>query len=224
MNAIDAVREFWDAFITKIAVFLPQLLFAIAIIFVGWVVCNIVKRIVVRILRVCQFDVLADRAGIRAVLERGGIKPTSSELVGLLAFWFFLLIFIWATLDVLNLSGATDTLHTIYLYIPKIVAALVTLILGLYFANFLENVTRTSCANAGLEQAASIGRAAYVGTAIFVVAGIFEILDIASEIVMWAFILVFGAVCLALALAFGLGGREVAGRFLAKWLEQKKGE
>ena len=205
MNAIDAVREFWDAFITKIAVFLPQLLFAIAIIFVGWVVCNIIKRIVVRILRVCQFDMLADRAGIREVLERGGIKQTSSELVGLLAFWFFLLIFIWATLDVLNLSGATDTLHTIYLYIPKIVAALVTLILGLYFANFLENVTRTSCANAGLEQAASIGRVAYVGTAIFVVAGIFEILDIASEIVMWAFILVFGAVCLALALAFGLG-------------------
>jgi hypothetical protein len=222
MNPIEAVREFWDVFITKIAVFLPQLLFAIGIIFVGWVVCNIIKRIVVRILRVCQFDMLADRAGIREVLERGGIKQTSSELVGLLAFWFFLLIFIWATLDILNLSGATDTLHTIYLYIPKIVAALVTLILGLYFANFLENVTRTSCANAGLEQAGSIGRAAYIGTAIFVVAGIFEILDIASEIVIWAFILVFGAVCLALALAFGLGGREVAARYLEKWLEKKK--
>ena len=65
--------------------------------------------------------------------------------------------------------------------------------------------------NAGLEQAASIGRAAYIGTAIFVIAGIFEILDIASEIVIWAFILVFGAVCLALALAFGLGGRVSSG-------------
>jgi uncharacterized membrane protein len=62
MNPIEAVREFWDVFITKIAVFLPQLLFAIGIIFVGWVVCNIIKRIVVRILRVCQFDMLADRA------------------------------------------------------------------------------------------------------------------------------------------------------------------
>ena len=99
-----------------------------------------------------------------------------------------------------------------------------TLILGLYFANFLESVTRTSCANAGLEQASSIGRAAYIAAAIFVVAGIFEILDIASEIVIWAFILVFGAACLALALAFGLGGRDVAGRFLERWLEQKKSE
>jgi hypothetical protein len=75
-----------------------------------------------------------------------------------------------------------------------------------------------------LEAAESIGRAAYIGTSIFVIAGIFEILDIASEIVIWAFILVFGAVCLALALAFGLGGREVAGRYLERWLEQKKNE
>ncbi len=222
MNPIVAVTGFWDAFVTKIAVLLPNLFFAIAIILIGWTVCNLIKRIVIRVLKLCQFDMLADRAGIKQALERGGIKQSTSEILGLLVFWFLFLIAIVTTLETLNLSGATDTLHTIYLYIPKIVAALVVLILGLYFANFLESVTRTSCANAGLEQAASIGRAAYIGTTIFVVAGIFEILDIASEIVIWAFILVFGAVCLALALAFGLGGRDVAARHLEKWLEQKK--
>lgn len=224
MNPLVTVTGFWDAFVTRIAVFLPNLFFAVAIILIGWVVCNVIKRIVVRLLKICQFDVLADRAGIQSILERGGIKQSASEILGLLVFWFLFLIAIVTTLETLNLSGATDTLHTIYLYIPKIVAALVTLILGLYFANFLETVTRTSCANAGLAQAASIGRAVYIGTAIFVIAGIFEILDIASEIIIWAFILVFGAVCLALALAFGLGGREAAARYLEKWLEQKKTE
>ncbi len=224
MNPVVTVTGFWDAFTTKIAVFLPNLLFAIATILLGWVICNVIKRVVVRVLKICQFDVLAERSGIKLILERGGVRQTASDIVGLLAFWFLFLIAIVTTLETLNLSGATDTLHTIYLYIPKIVAALVTLILGLYFANFLESVTRTSCANAGLEAAESIGRAAYIGTSIFVIAGIFEILDIASEIVIWAFILVFGAVCLALALAFGLGGREVASRFLERWLEQKKNE
>jgi hypothetical protein len=222
MNPVVAVTGFWDAFVTKIAVFLPNLLFAVAVILVGWVLCNVIKRIVVRLLRLCQFDILADRTGIKQAMERGGIKQTASDLVGLLVFWFLFLIAIVTTLEMLNLSGATDTLHTIYLYIPKIAASIVVLILGLYFANFLETVTRTSCANAGLEQAGAIGRATYMGTVIFVVAGIFEILDIASEIVIWAFILVFGAVCLALALAFGLGGRDVAARYLEKWLEQKR--
>lgn len=224
MNPVVTVTGFWDAFITRIAVFLPNLFFAIAIILLGWVICNVIKRVVARVLKLCQFDLLAERAGIKQMLDRGGIRQSASDILGLLVFWFLFLIAIVTTLETLNLSGATDTLHTIYLYIPKIVAALVTLILGLYFANFLETVTRTSCANAGLEQSVSIGRAAYIATAVFVVAGIFEILDIASEIVIWAFILVFGAVCLALALAFGLGGREVAGRFLEKWLEQKKSD
>ena len=142
MNPVVTVTGFWDAFITKIAVFLPNLLFAIAIIFLGWVFCNIVQRIVVRLLRLMHFDALAGSTGITQMLERGGIKQTASELVGLLAFWFLFLIAIVTTLETLNLSGATDTLHTIYLYIPKIVAALVTLILGLYFANFLESVTQ----------------------------------------------------------------------------------
>ena len=138
-------------------------------------------------------------------------------------FWFLFLIAIVTTLETLNLSGATDTLHTIYLYIPKIVAALVTLILGLYFANFLESVTRTSCANAGLEAAPSIGRAAYIGTAIFVVAGIFEILDIASEIVIWAFIFVasprrvFGD-----RLVVWFGGKEGGSRLSRKMLNRRK--
>jgi uncharacterized protein (DUF983 family) len=224
MNPVMTVTGAWNAFATKIGAFLPDLLAAIFIVVLGWILCNIVKRVIVRLLRLCHFDILADRAGIQQVLERGGIRQTPSEILGLLVFWFLFLIVIVATLETLNLSGATDTLNIIYLYIPKIVAALVMLILGLYFANFLETVTRTSCANAGLEQAASIGRAAYIVTAIFVVAGIFEILEIASEIVIWAFILVFGAVCLALALAFGIGGRDVAARYLERWLEQKRND
>jgi len=224
MNPVMTVTGAWNAFTTKIGAFLPDLFAAVVIIVLGWVLCNVVKRIVVRLLKLCQFDALAERAGITQMLQRGGIKQSASEIIGLLVFWFLFLIVIVATLETLNLSGATDTLNFIYLYIPKIVAALVMLILGVYFANFLETVTRTSCANAGLEQAGSIGRAVYIGTVIFVVAGILEILEIASEIVIWAFILVFGAVCLALALAFGLGGRDVAARYLEKWLEQRKSE
>ena len=224
MNPVVTVTGLWNAFATKIGAFLPNFLFALFFVVIGWVVCNMLKRLTARILRILRFDTLAERAGIKQMLERGGIQQTASNILGLLVFWFLFLIVIVVTLETLNLSGATDTLHTIYLYIPKIVAALVTLILGLYFANFLETVTRTSCANAGLEQSSSIGRAVYVGTTIFVVAAIFEILDIASEIVIWAFILVFGAVCLALALSFGLGGREVAARYLNKWLEQKRDE
>lgn len=219
---IATVSGAWNAFATKIGAFLPDLFAALIILVLGWIGCNIVKRILTRLLRLVQFDALAGRSGINQFLERGGIRQTSSEILGLLVFWFLFLIVVVATLETLGLSGATETLNTIYLYIPKAVAAIVILILGLYLASFIETVTRTSCANAGLEQADSIGRATYYATTVFIVAAILEILDIASVIVLWAFVLIFGSICLALAIAFGLGGRDVAARYLEKWLEERR--
>lgn len=222
MNIVATVTGAWSAFATKVGAFLPDLFAALIIIIVGWIGCNMAKRLGVRLLQVCQFNQLAERAGFNRALERGGIRQTASEIMGLLIFWFLFLIVIVATLDTLGLPGVTETLNTIFLYLPKVAAAIVMLILGLYLATFIESVARTSCANAGLQQAESIGKVTYYATVVFVVAGILEILEIASEIVVWAFILIFGSVCLALALAFGLGGREVAARYLERWLEERQ--
>ncbi len=221
MNIVATVTGAWDAFATKVGAFLPHLFAAIIILFLGWIGCNIARKVAVRLLKMCQFDVLADRSGLNQARARGGVKQTPTEILGLLIFWFLFLVVIVATLDTLGLPGVTETLNTIFLYIPKVVAAIVMLILGLYLANFIETVARTSCANAGLQQADSIGRVTYYATVVFIIAGLLEILEIATEIVVWAFILIFGSVCLALAIAFGLGGREVAARLLERWLEEK---
>src|SRR5947199_10718613 len=76
MNPVVTVTGFWDAFVTKITVFLPNLLFSVSIILVGWVLCTVINRIVVRVLKVCEFDLLFDRVGIKKLLEPGGIKRT----------------------------------------------------------------------------------------------------------------------------------------------------
>jgi hypothetical protein len=113
-------------------------------------------------------------------------------------------------------------LSAVLLYIPQVVAAIIVLILGFYFANFLEAVVRATCANAGIAHAEGIARGGKYATVAFVSLGVVEILGIASEIVSIAFIIFFGAVCLALALAFGLGGKEVARRYLKRWLEDEE--
>ena len=109
MNPIVTVTGFWDAFITKIAVFLPNFFFAIAIILLGWVICNVIKRIVVRVLKICHFDLLAERSGIKQILDRGGIRQSASDILGLLVFWFLFLIAIVTTLETLNLRDRKST-------------------------------------------------------------------------------------------------------------------
>lgn len=224
MNMVASVSGAWEAFATKVGAFLPNFFYALFILIAGWILCNIAKRVVVRLLRIFRFDWLVERVGMARGLELGGIKQNGSEILGLLVFWFLFLIVIVATLEILGLTGATETLNAIFLYIPKVVAAVVVLILGLYFANFLQTVTRTSFINAGLKQAESMALVAYYAAVVFIVAAVLQILDIAAEIVMWAFVLIFGSICLALAIALGLGGKDVAARLLEKWLEGPKNE
>lgn len=219
MNILATVGSAWEAFATRIGAFLPDLFAAIVILFVGWVCCSLIRRLALHMLWICQVDRLGASSGVSRMLELGGVRQGPSEVLAALLFWFLFLIVIVAALDTLGLPGVTDVMAMIFHYIPRIAAAIVVLILGLYFANFLETVTRTSLANVGLTKAVAIGQVTYYATTIFIGAAILQILQIAEEIVMWAFILIFGSVCLALALAFGIGGRDVAGRLLAKWLE-----
>jgi hypothetical protein len=153
------------------------------------------------------------------MLERGEVRQRPSELLSVFFSSFLFLIIVVAALNFAGLPGFSDILQAVLLYIPHVVAAIVVLIMGLYFSNFLEAIVRATCVNAGIDHAEGIARGGKYATVVFVSLGVLEILGIASEVVSEAFILLFGAVCLALALAFGLGGKEVAARYLTKWLE-----
>jgi hypothetical protein len=96
------------------------------------------------------------------------------------------------------------------------------LILGFLVGNLLSAVVRTAASNAGLKNADGLGAIALYAIVFFSAAIAMIQLGIGEEIVTAAFGIVFGATALALALAFGLGGRDVAADYLKQWLEQKK--
>jgi len=103
-----------------------------------------------------------------------------------------------------------------------VVAAVLVLILGILFGNLLSAVIRTAASNAGFANAEGLGKASLYAIIFFSGAIALIQLGIGAEIVAAAFIIAFGAFALALALAFGLGGREMAAVYLKKWLEEKK--
>ena len=127
-----------------------------------------------------------------------------------------------ASLDAMGLPIVSDILNAIFLYIPNVVAAIVVLILGVLFANLLSAVVQTAASNAGLSNAEGLSKAARSAVIFFSVSVALIQLGIGEEIIAAAFIIAFGATSLALALAFGIGGRDIAGEYLKKWLGGKK--
>jgi hypothetical protein len=222
MEVTTVVTGAWNAFATKITAFLPELIGAIIIFVVGWIIARLVKMGVEKLLKLVRFDTATEKTGVNKFLKKGEIVKAPSEIVGTLVYWFIMILVLIASLDALGLPIVSDMLNSIFLYIPNVVAAIIVLVLGFLMGNLLAAVVRTATSNAGLKNAAGLGKLSLYAIVIFAAAIALIQLGIGEEIVVSAFGLVVGAAALALAIAFGLGGRDVAAVYLKRWLEEKK--
>jgi small-conductance mechanosensitive channel len=190
--------------------YLPQLVGAIIILIIGYVVAKALQALVGRVLRGVGFDRWMERGGIKQFFDRAQTNHTPATILGLLVFWFVFIIALTMAADALGIPQVSVVLGQLIAYIPSIIAAILILILAALLANFLSGIVRGAT---GSDILASIARYAIIVYAVF--AAITQ-LGIAVELTTPTFLIVLGAVALAAALAFGIGGREVARDILEK--------
>lgn len=221
MEILSTVQSAWQAFVTQITIFIPLLIGAIIIFVVGWFAAKISKRVITKVLSKLQLDKTSEKTGLKEFLQKGNVTQQPSEIVGLLTYWFIMLLTLVASLDTLGLPIASDILNEIFLYIPNVVAAVLVLILGIFLGNLLSSVVQTTVANAGFSNPESMGKISLYAVIFFSGTIALSQLGVGSEIVTAAFILAFGGFSLACGLAFGLGGKDVAAEYLQQWLQKK---
>ncbi len=221
MPILDTIRDSVDAFVRGILVFLPDLLGALLILILGWIVARISRAAVARGLKIVKFPVLAEKAGIDGFLEKGGLKRTSTDLLAALMYWLVMLVVLLVAVQYLELEAASLLLRDVLDFIPNIIVAVIVLVVGLYAANFVAALVRTAAANAGIEEAGWVAALSRYALIIFTFVIALNQLKIGREIVANGFLILFGAACLAAALAVGLGGREVVGRYLEERFRKK---
>ena len=216
---VEPVRQM----LTRIMAYLPVLLGALIILIVGWIVAKAIRRLVNWLLKTVRFDTLADKAGISEILRKGNMEISAREVVSGIVYWLIIIMVLVMTVDALGLPKASDVLASLFAYVPKVIAALLVLIVAMFLANFVSGIVRTAAGNANLpkpELLVGISRWAII---IFAVTIALEQLGIAPLLVTAAFNIILGGIVLALALAFGLGGKDAAARYLEE-LRQKRSE
>jgi hypothetical protein len=216
----DPVRQM----LTRILGYLPILLGALVILIVGWIAARAIRRILDWLLKTIRFDTLADKAGISAILRKGDLKISAREVVSGLVYWLIMIMVLVMTVDALGLPKASDVLASLFAYVPNVIAALLVLVVAMFLANFVSGIVHTAAGNANLprpEIFAGISRWAII---IFAVTVSLGELGIATLLVTTTFNIILGGVCLALALAFGLGGKDAAARYLEELKEKRSGK
>ncbi|BBP04328.1 hypothetical protein TPL01_28500 [Sulfuriferula plumbiphila] len=215
---LASITSFW----TQLAGFVPQLMAALVLLFVGWLVAKLVRAGMVKLLRVLQFDKLSERSGIEAFLKQGQLEVSLGGLLAGLMYWLIILIVIVTVSNSLGLHIVAELFNRIVLYIPNIIVAILVLVLGAILARFINRLIFAYLSNIGVQGALTISTISEYATLIFVFFVALEQLNIGRELLTAAFIIGFGAVGLAFALAFGLGGRDWAAGVIARMTQRRK--
>lgn len=206
----------------KIVAFLPSLLTGVLVFAAGLFVAWLVKLLVVRIIRLFKLDAVFARSGVTEALEKMSVRDTPAKLIGRTFYWLVTFVFFILALKVMKVPAIDQLLEKLLLYLPNIFVALIILALGWFLGNFLGRAALIASVNAGVKISSLLSRGVKGVILLFAFVMAFEQLGIGRNTMVAAFAIAFGGTVLALALAFGLGGKDLARTYLEKRF--KKGE
>ena len=211
----DVLSQSFQNLFYGLVAFIPNLVVAIIIFIVGWLVGVGVGRVVAQIINSLRVDQALRSTGLERVLSRAGWELNSGKFIGFLVEWFFIIVFLVASLDVLHLSTVNAFISDVVLgYLPQVIVAALILLVAAVVAEAAEGIVSGSAKAARLHAAGFIGKVARYAIWIFAILAALAELDVATAFVQTLFTGVVIAVSLALGLAFGLGGQASAARYL----------
>jgi hypothetical protein len=204
--------------------FLPRLIVMLILAFVGWVIAYIAKAILRSILRLIKFDKLSENTGASQLLNKASL-PSATEMLSRFVFWVAWLGFILLGVSVLGILGLQEQIARFFLFLPRLFVAMFLMFFGLLAASFFSRATLLAAVNANVPSPRVLSLAVRGIIIVFVLSIVFEELGLAEQTMLVAFGIAFGALMLGLAIAFGIGGRDLARRFLEeKFVRERKEE
>ena len=194
-----------------------QLVIAIVIFIVGWLVGAGVGRVVEQIVNAIRVDQALRAAGLDKVLSRAGFGLSAGKFLGFLVKWFFIIAFLVASLDVLHLTTVNLFLSDVVLgYLPQVIVAVLILLVAAVIAEAARRVVEGSAKAAALHASGFLGKVAQYSIWAFALLAALAQLNVATAFVQTLFTGIVIAVSLAIGLAFGLGGQKAAERYIDK--------
>ncbi|HXJ07244.1 MAG TPA: hypothetical protein VNH65_19245 [Candidatus Acidoferrum sp.] len=220
---VHAFQQAYENFTRRLAEFLPRLLVMLLIIAIGALVAYLLKNVVRAILRIAKVDKVSDQAGASRLLRKADL-PAMTELLSRAIFWFVWLGFIIIGVSVLEIVSLQQQLTSLIGLLPQIFVAFLILFVGMLAANFFSRAALLAGVNAGLPSPRVFSDTIRFVIALFVISMALEQIGLGRETILIAFSLIFGALMMGLAIAFGLGGRHLARRILEKhFLHHERG-
>ncbi|MCH5592658.1 mechanosensitive ion channel family protein [Pseudomonas syringae] len=210
-SLLAAMTALW----TKVANFIPNLFGALVVVLLGFVVAKLLDALLSKLLAKLGLDRLVGGTGLTKIIGRAGVKVPVSTLIGKVVYWFVLLIFLVSAAESLGLQRVSATLDMLALYLPKVFGAALVLLVGVLLAQLVNGLVRGAGEGVGIDYSAGLGRIAQGLVIIISISVAISQLEVKTDLLNHVIVIALITVGLTVALALGLGSREIAGQIIA---------
>lgn len=205
-----SLQGLWYGFVATF----PKILLAVIIFILGWIIASTLGKIITSALDALKLDKLFRSAGAEEALARAGWHLHIGKFFGELVKWFIVIVFLVASLNILNLDQVTMFLQQVLAYIPNIIIAALVLVAGTILADFVRKIVSGGAAVANVRSAKMLGGISYYAIWILAVVTALDKLGIFGYFGQIIFTGLVVMLALAFGLAFGLGGKDAASRWI----------
>ena len=220
---LQGLEQAYGNLVHMIADFLPRFLVMLIVIVFGLLVAFALKYILRLVLSLTKLDRVSEEAGASRILRIAHL-PSMTALLSRSIFWLTWFGFILIGLSVLGVASLQEQISRLFQFLPEVFVGILILFLGLLTANFLSRTALLAAVNAGYRSAKILSWSIRFLIWILTISMTLEELGVARQTVISAFSIIFGALMFGLAIAFGLGGQDLARKALEKYLGNTKKE
>jgi len=214
MDFLNLILEPLQDMFLKFKAFIPSLLAMLVILLLGILLAKLLRLVLLKFLLAIKFDSWSDRMGFTTLMRKGDLWLKPSVVLAGIVFWLLVIVTLMVGLGALDVSAIDNLVEQFFSYLPRVFSAAVILAVGYLFTSFFSRAVLIAMANSGYHYARLLAEAIRVLLMLMILAMVMEQLQIATNIVIAAFSILFGGIVVALAIAFGVGGIDTARRIV----------
>lgn len=198
----------------RVAHFVPTLLLALVILIVGYVLAHAIERALTKLLKMIEFDKVAEKMGLVHVLKIGDVKQKPSELIGTLTYLVLIITTLLMSVKTFGLTAVSGLLDAVLGFVPSVIGGLLVLTIGMIIAKIVSSLVYVIARNMDMPVPETISRLCKYAIMVFVATMFLKEIGFVALFEGEHYTIFIGGIIFAVALAFGLAGKDIASRYL----------
>ncbi|MCL4479833.1 MAG: hypothetical protein M1381_12210 [Deltaproteobacteria bacterium] len=200
--------------------YIPNIMTMLFVIVIGFILAWLLKRMTRFLFKLIKFNELGEKAGLSVIFNDNSLSVIGERFV----YWFIVFVFLMLGLSALKLTPIDHLITSFFLYLPKLIAAIIIFIAGYLLGDFLDRIMVLAAVGSHLPHAKAIGRLTKLAIVIFFIFISLDLLEIGKNVIVAAFSIIFGGAVLGLAIAFGFGAKDLVKEWLEKMVKDSRND